>query len=62
MLILLMRKVTISIVFKWSLIAAPGAFLFWFDTAVISGVEEHIRQLFHFSSFYGELGENLSNN
>jgi MFS transporter, SP family, arabinose:H+ symporter len=38
-------------VFTWSIIVALGGFLFGFDTAVISGVEQHIQQLFHLSSF-----------
>ena len=39
-------------VFKWSLIVALGGFLFGFDTAVISGVEQSIQQLFRLNSFY----------
>jgi MFS transporter, SP family, arabinose:H+ symporter len=38
-------------VFTWSVIVALGGFLFGFDTAVISGVEKHIQELFHLSSF-----------
>jgi sugar porter (SP) family MFS transporter len=38
-------------VFTWSVIVALGGFLFGFDTAVISGVEQHIQQLFQLSSF-----------
>lgn len=38
-------------VFTWSLIVALGGFLFGFDTAVISGVEQHIQNLFQLSSF-----------
>lgn len=38
-------------VFTWSIIVALGGFLFGFDTAVISGVEKHIQQLFQLSSF-----------
>jgi len=38
-------------VFTWSIIVALGGFLFGFDTAVISGVEQHIQQLFQLSSF-----------
>jgi sugar porter (SP) family MFS transporter len=38
-------------VFTWSIIVALGGFLFGFDTAVISGVEQHIQKLFHLSSF-----------
>lgn len=39
-------------VFKWSIIVALGGFLFGFDTAVISGVEEQIQQLFNLSPFW----------
>lgn len=38
-------------VFGWSVILALGGFLFGFDTAVISGVEKSIQQLFSLSSF-----------
>jgi MFS transporter, SP family, arabinose:H+ symporter len=38
-------------VLTWSIIVALGGFLFGFDTAVISGVEQHIQQLFQLSSF-----------
>lgn len=38
-------------VFGWSLIVALGGFLFGFDTAVISGVEKSIQQLFTLSPF-----------
>jgi sugar porter (SP) family MFS transporter len=38
-------------VFAWSIIVALGGFLFGFDTAVISGVEQHIQKLFSLSSF-----------
>jgi MFS transporter, SP family, arabinose:H+ symporter len=38
-------------VFTWSVIVALGGFLFGFDTAVISGVEQHIQKLFQLSSF-----------
>lgn len=38
-------------VITWSIIVALGGFLFGFDTAVISGVEQHIQKLFHLSSF-----------
>jgi sugar porter (SP) family MFS transporter len=38
-------------VFTWSIIVALGGFLFGFDTAVISGVEQHIQRLFQLSSF-----------
>ncbi|RIH67122.1 MFS transporter [Mariniphaga sediminis] len=39
-------------VFTWSIIVALGGFLFGFDTAVISGVEKSIQQLFVLSSFW----------
>lgn len=39
-------------VFGWSLIVALGGFLFGFDTAVISGVEQSIQQLFQLNSFW----------
>lgn len=39
-------------VFKWSLIVALGGFLFGFDTAVISGVEKSIQQLFELNPFW----------
>ncbi len=42
---------TTTRIFFWSLIVALGGFLFGFDTAVISGVEKAIQQLFHLSSF-----------
>ncbi len=38
-------------VFTWSIIVALGGFLFGFDTAVISGVEQRIQVLFQLSSF-----------
>jgi MFS transporter, SP family, arabinose:H+ symporter len=38
-------------VVTWSIIVALGGFLFGFDTAVISGVEQHIQHLFQLSSF-----------
>ncbi len=38
-------------VLTWSVIVALGGFLFGFDTAVISGVEQHIQELFQLSSF-----------
>jgi MFS transporter, SP family, arabinose:H+ symporter len=38
-------------VLTWSIIVALGGFLFGFDTAVISGVEKHIQELFQLSSF-----------
>ena len=39
-------------VFSWSIILALGGFLFGFDTAVISGVEKSIQELFRLSSFW----------
>lgn len=39
-------------VFRWSLIVALGGFLFGFDTAVISGVEKSIQELFQLSPFW----------
>lgn len=39
-------------VFGWSIILALGGFLFGFDTAVISGVEKSIQQLFSLSPFW----------
>lgn len=39
-------------VFTWSIIVALGGFLFGFDTAVISGVEKHIQELFNLSAFW----------
>ena len=39
-------------VFTWSIIVALGGFLFGFDTAVISGVEKQIQELFQLSSFW----------
>ena len=41
-----------SKVLIWSLIVALGGFLFGFDTAVISGVEEHIQRLFLLTPFW----------
>jgi len=46
-----MNKKTVR-VFGWSIILALGGFLFGFDTAVISGVEKSIQQLFHLTSFW----------
>lgn len=43
-------KTTIRI-FLWSLTVALGGFLFGFDTAVISGVEQYIQKLFNLSPF-----------
>ncbi len=42
---------TTNKVIVWSVIVALGGFLFGFDTAVISGVEKHIQELFQLSSF-----------
>ena len=39
-------------IFGWSLIVALGGFLFGFDTAVISGAEKHIQELFQLNSFW----------
>lgn len=39
-------------VLGWSLIVALGGFLFGFDTAVISGVEKSIQELFQLNSFW----------
>jgi len=39
-------------VFIWSLIVALGGFLFGYDTAVISGVEQSIQKLFNLNSFW----------
>jgi MFS transporter, SP family, arabinose:H+ symporter len=39
-------------VLRWSLIVSLGGFLFGFDTAVISGVEQSIQQLFSLNSFW----------
>ena len=46
-----MKKQTNNKVFVWSIIVAMGGFLFGFDTAVISGVEKHVQELFQLSSF-----------
>ncbi|MZP56373.1 MAG: sugar porter family MFS transporter, partial [Bacteroidales bacterium] len=46
-----MKKNSLRTVFIWSLIVALGGFLFGFDTAVISGVEKQIQELFSLSSF-----------
>jgi MFS transporter, SP family, arabinose:H+ symporter len=46
-----MKKQTGNKVLIWSLIVSLGGFLFGFDTAVISGVEKHIQELFQLSSF-----------
>jgi len=41
-----------STVFLWSIIVALGGLLFGFDTAVISGVEKTIQELFQLSPFW----------
>jgi MFS transporter, SP family, arabinose:H+ symporter len=46
-----MKKQTNNKVLTWSIIVSLGGFLFGFDTAVISGVEKHIQELFQLSSF-----------
>lgn len=46
-----MKKLANRNVFTWSIIVALGGFLFGFDTAVISGVEQRIQELFQLSSF-----------
>lgn len=46
-----MNKNSLRTVFTWSIIVALGGFLFGFDTAVISGVEKQIQELFSLSSF-----------
>ncbi|MFN8431742.1 MAG: sugar porter family MFS transporter [Spirosomataceae bacterium] len=38
-------------IFFWSLSAALGGFLFGFDTAVISGVEQTLQKLWHLNAF-----------
>jgi sugar porter (SP) family MFS transporter len=47
-----MNNKTFTKVFTWSVIVALGGFLFGFDTAVISGVEQHIQKLFNLSAFW----------
>ncbi|MDR2816891.1 MAG: sugar porter family MFS transporter [Proteiniphilum sp.] len=42
---------TTTRIYIWSLIVALGGFLFGFDTAVISGVEKSIQQLFDLSAW-----------
>ncbi len=46
-----MKKMSNKNVFTWSIIVALGGFLFGFDTAVISGVEKQIQDLFRLSAF-----------
>jgi len=46
MLLMLQRKVLF-----WSIVTALGGFLFGFDTAVISGAEKAIQQLWHLNAF-----------
>jgi sugar porter (SP) family MFS transporter len=46
-----MNSNSIRTVFIWSIIVALGGFLFGFDTAVISGVEQQVQELFSLSSF-----------
>lgn len=41
-----------TVVFFWSVIVALGGLLFGFDTAVISGVEKTIQELFQLSPFW----------
>lgn len=41
-----------SIVLRWSIIVSLGGFLFGFDTAVISGVEEAIQKVFGLTPFW----------
>jgi len=47
-----MENKTNTKVLIWSLIVALGGFLFGFDTAVISGVEKHIQNLFQLTPFW----------
>jgi len=47
-----MENKTNTKVLIWSLIVAMGGFLFGFDTAVISGVEKHIQNLFQLTPFW----------
>jgi sugar porter (SP) family MFS transporter len=46
-----MKTASNNKVLTWSVIVALGGFLFGFDTAVISGVEKHIQELFKLSAF-----------
>ncbi len=46
-----MKNKTNSKVLTWSIIVALGGFLFGFDTAVVSGVEKHIQELFQLTAF-----------
>lgn len=45
-----MKNKSTTKVFTWSIIVALGGFLFGFDTAVISGAEKQIQELFQLSS------------
>ena len=45
------NKTNLNVLF-WSIIVALGGFLFGFDTAVISGVEEQIQKLFQLTPFW----------
>ena len=47
-----MKSKTNTKVLTWALIVALGGFLFGFDTAVISGVEKHIQELFSLTPFW----------
>jgi sugar porter (SP) family MFS transporter len=46
----IMKNKSTTKVFTWSIIVALGGFLFGFDTAVISGAEKQIQELFQLSS------------
>ena len=45
------NKTNLNVLF-WAIIVALGGFLFGFDTAVISGVEEQIQKLFQLTPFW----------
>ncbi|UIR54981.1 sugar porter family MFS transporter [Sphingobacterium sp. SRCM116780] len=47
-------------VWKYSLIASLGGFLFGFETAVISGAEQTIQKLWHLNSFWHGLTVSIS--